>query len=62
MTAPVHQQVDGLRVLARILAPRQLMKAGAIARESEATHLLMMLKDAAITLEEANNRGALDDL
>lgn len=61
MTAPVHQQVDGLKVLARVLSPRQLMKAGAIHRESEATHLLTMLKDAAQTLEEANNRGALDD-
>lgn len=61
MTAPVHQQVDGLKVLARVLSPRQLMKAGCIARESEASHLLLMLKDAAVTLEEANNRGALDD-
>lgn len=62
MTAPIHQQVDGLKVLARVLSPRQLMKAGAIARESEASHLLMMLKDAALTLEEANNRGALDEM
>lgn len=61
MTAPVHHQVDALRVLARVLSPRQLMKAGAIARESEAQHLIMMLKDAALTLEEANNRGALDE-
>jgi hypothetical protein len=61
MTAPIHQQVDGLKVLARVLSPRQLMKAGAIARESEAAHLLLMLKDAAQTLEEANNSGALDD-
>lgn len=61
MTAPVHQQIDGLKVLARVLSPRQLMRAGAIARESEATHLLLMLKDAAQTLEEANNNGALDD-
>lgn len=62
MTAPVHQQVDGLKTLARVLSPRQLMKAGAIARESEASHLLMILKDAAETLEQANNRGLLDDL
>lgn len=60
MTAPVTQQVDGLRALIRCLSPRQLMKAGAIHRESEASHILMMLKDAAETLEQANNRGALD--
>ena len=52
MTAPVHQQIDGLRVLARLLSPSQLKKAGAIARESEAIHLINMVKDAAETLEE----------
>lgn len=57
MTAPVSQQIDGLRVLARNLSPRQLMKCGAIGRESEAVHLLNMIKDAAETLTDAyNNR------
>jgi hypothetical protein len=52
MSAPIHQQIDGLRVLARVLSPSQLKKAGSISRESEAIHLINMLKDAAETLEE----------
>lgn len=51
MSTPVYQQIDGLRVLARILSPSQLRKAGCIARESEAIHLINMLKDAIETLD-----------
>lgn len=51
MSAPISQQIDGLRVLARNLTARHLMRSGAIARESEASHLVLMLKDAAETLQ-----------
>ena len=51
MSAPISQQIDGLRILAKRMSPRQLMKSGAIARESEALHLINMIRDAAETLE-----------
>lgn len=51
MSAPLSQQIDGLRVLARNLSARHLMRSGAVGRESEASHLVMMLKDAVDTLE-----------
>lgn len=50
MSVPLSMQVDGLRTLARILTPLHLKKI--VARESEATHLLAMLRDAARTLEQ----------
>lgn len=51
MSAPLSQQIDGLRVLARNLTARHLMRCGAVSRESEASHLVLMLKDAVETLE-----------
>lgn len=60
MTAPIHQQIDGLRVLARILSPSQLKRVGSISRESEAVHLIKMIKDAAETLQEQERE--IDDL
>lgn len=49
MSAPLSMQADGLRTLARILNAQHLKRI--VSRESEATHLLLMLKDAAETLE-----------
>jgi hypothetical protein len=53
-------QIDGIKVLARVLSPHHLMRSGAVARESEAHHLCEMLKDAAKSLEEARDRGEVD--
>jgi len=58
----IGAQINGLKTLSRVLSTAHLKRSGAVARESEATHLLEMLKDAALTLEEANNRGALENL
>jgi hypothetical protein len=51
MSSPVHMQTDGLRVLSRQLNARLMVKLGVVIRESEATHLLNMLKDSVDTLE-----------
>jgi hypothetical protein len=51
MAASLANQITGLRTLARVVSPRHLMKSGAVARESEAVHLLDMIKDAAETLD-----------
>lgn len=48
-------QADGLKNLARILRTQHLVKSGA--RESEAKHLIDMLKDAAETLRELENES-----
>jgi hypothetical protein len=55
MSASLHHQADGLRNLARILNARHLMRSGAVSRQSEADHLILMLKDAAETLERLSN-------
>lgn len=55
MSAPISMQADGLRTLARILTVQRLKKI--VTRESEATHLLFMLKDAAETLSEVADNG-----
>lgn len=59
MSAPVGNQIDGLRVLARRVNARQMSKAFAM-RESEAQHLIDMLTDAAETLERAWNGERID--
>lgn len=50
MSAPIGNQSSGLRVLAQRLNFKSLMKATGM-RESEALHLLDMLRDAADTLD-----------
>lgn len=60
MSAPVSMQVDALRCLAKVLSPRHLMRSGAVARESEAKHLVQMIKDAAETLESALDEGKIE--
>lgn len=52
MTAPVGNQIDALKVLVRRISARSLMKVSAM-RESEAQHILDMVRDAAETLERA---------
>jgi len=52
MSAPLSMQADGLRTLARILNAQHLKKI--VARESEASHLILMLRDAAETLERVS--------
>lgn len=50
MSAPIHMQADAMRILAQRLSARHLVKSGAVARQSEADHFILMLKDAAETL------------
>lgn len=52
MSTPLSMQADGLRTLARILHTQHLKKI--VARESEAAHLILMLRDAAETLDRAS--------
>lgn len=52
MGAPIHMQAEALRVLATRLKPQHLMKSGAVVRQSEADHLVLMLKDASETLSD----------
>lgn len=59
MGAPLRMQAEALRILAERVRPQHLMKSGAVVRESEANHLVMMLKDAAQTLDEVE-RGEYD--
>jgi len=56
MSSPVHTQADGLRVLAKKLNTHTLVKATAM-RSSGADHLIMMLRDAAETLDRLINEG-----
>jgi hypothetical protein len=44
-------QTDALRVLTRSLNAKLMVKHGLVQRETEASHLINMLKDAADTLE-----------
>lgn len=50
MAASVHMQAEALRILAQRLRAQHLMKSGAVVRQSEADHLVLMLKDASETL------------
>jgi hypothetical protein len=59
MSASLANQINGLRTIARTVSPRHLMRSGAVSRESEAIHLLDMIKDAADTLEQLE-RGYFD--
>lgn len=54
MGAPVHMQAEALRVLARRLRAQHLIKSGAVVRQSEADHLVLMLRDAAETLDRVS--------
>lgn len=58
MSAPLSMQADGLRTLARILNTQHLKKI--VSRESEASHLILMLKDAAETLERVSRGEEAD--
>lgn len=60
MGAPIHMQAEALRVLASRLRAQHLMKSGAVVRQSEAEHLVMMLKDAAETLQSVADGGDYD--
>lgn len=48
----IGAQIDGVRTLSRILTPHNLKRSGAVSRQSEAEHLVTMLKDVVRTLEE----------
>lgn len=56
----INAQVDGLRTLARILTPWHLMRSGVVSRKSEAEHLAEILRDAAATLQQARDNGAIE--
>lgn len=55
MGAPIHMQAEALRVLSQRLRAQHLMKSGAVVRQSEAEHLVLMLKDASETLQAVAN-------
>lgn len=56
MSASLGNQISGLRVLAQRLNPKNLAKATGM-RESEAQHLIDMVKDASATLEHIDRYG-----
>ena len=57
MSASIHNQADAIRVLSQRLSARHLVKSGAVARQSEADHFILMLKNAAETLSRLSSAG-----
>lgn len=52
MNAPPSQIIAALDVLERRLKPFNLIKSGAVTKESEAKHLLEMVREARLYIEE----------
>ncbi len=55
MNAPVSQILAGLDVIERRITPHHLIKSGAVTKESEAKHLLEMIREARLFIEEKND-------
>lgn len=56
MNAPTSQIIAGLDVLERKVTPHNLIKSGAVAKESEAKHLLEMIREARLYIENCSDR------
>ncbi len=52
MNAPPSQIIAALDVLERRVKPFNLIKGGAVAKDSEAKHLLEMVREARLYIEE----------
>ena len=56
MNAPPSQIIAGLDVLERRVSPHNLIKSGAVSKESEAKHLLEMIREARLYIEQSEDR------
>lgn len=55
MTAPPSMIVAALDTIERRVTPHNLIKSGAVAKDSEAKHLLEMIREARLYIEEAES-------
>lgn len=55
MNAPPSQIIAALDVLERKIRPFNLIKSGAVSKESEAKHLLEMIREARLYIEDKND-------
>lgn len=56
MSAPPSMIIAALDVFERKVQPHNLVRSGAVARDSEAKHLLEMLREARLYMEEREAR------
>lgn len=57
MNAPPSQIIAALDVLERRVTPFNLIKGGAVSKDSEAKHLLEMVREARLYIENAEERA-----
>lgn len=57
MNAPPSQIIAALDVLERRLKTFNLIKSGAVTKESEARHLLDMVREARLYIEDSDTRN-----
>lgn len=56
MNAPPSQIISALDAIERKVRPFNLIKSGAVAKDSEAKHLLEMVREARLYIEENETR------
>lgn len=56
MNAPPSQIIAALDTIERRVTPHNLIKSGAVTKDSEAKHLLEMVREARLYIEENNSR------